>query len=330
MELAGRRVLVTGGTGFIGSALVRAFLRSGARVRSLDSDFRGTRARLGDLGDAVELIHADVRDPQAVAAAVRGVDGVIHLAAVNGTAYFYSQPELVLEVAVKGMLNVLDACLKHGVRHLVLASSSEVYQTAPTVPTPEAVPLVVPDVFNPRYSYAGGKIISELLAINYGRRHFDRVVVFRPHNVYGPDMGWEHVIPQFAVRMRDLASRVRGTIPFPIEGSGSETRAFVHIADAVDSILRVIARGEHLGVYHVGNDEEVTVADLARMVARCLGREIEILPGALRPGSAPRRCPDISRLRALGYRPGVPLAEGLPPTVHWCVEHAPVPEGGRA
>ena len=96
------------------------------------------------------------------------------------------------------MISVLDACRHHGIRELVLASSSEVYQTPPGIPTPENVPLSVPDPLNPRYSYGGGKIICELMAINYGRQGFDRVLIFRPHNVYGPDMGWEHVLPQFA------------------------------------------------------------------------------------------------------------------------------------
>jgi len=151
MKIQGKTFLVTGGTGFIGSALVRALVRAGARVRSLDDDSRGARRRLGDDAAAVDLRVGDIRDPQAVREATNGVDSVLHLAYVNGTEFFYSRPELVLEVAVKGMMNVLDACLAHGVRDLVLASSSEVYQTPPRVPTDEQVPLVVPDVQNPRY-----------------------------------------------------------------------------------------------------------------------------------------------------------------------------------
>ncbi len=110
----------------------------------------------------------------------------------------------MLEVGVKGMINVIDGCIKENVKELVLASSSEVYQTPEKVPTDETVALSIPDPLNPRYSYGGGKIISELMAINYGRKHFDKVVIFRPHNVYGPDMGWEHVIPQFVLRMKNV------------------------------------------------------------------------------------------------------------------------------
>ena len=87
------------------------------------------------------------------------------------------------------MMNVLDACISNKIEDLILASSSDVYQSPKEVPTSENVPLIVPDLLNPRYSYGGGKLISELLAINYGRSHFERVVIFRPHNVFGPDMG---------------------------------------------------------------------------------------------------------------------------------------------
>ncbi|MGA8366187.1 MAG: NAD-dependent epimerase/dehydratase family protein [Candidatus Acidiferrales bacterium] len=308
--------VVTGGTGFIGSALVRRLVQEGHRVRVLDNNSRGAARKLDDMGGAVEMVTGDVRDPQAVKRAIRGADCVCHLAYINGTEFFYSQPELVLEVAVKGMINVLDACVEHSVRELVLASSSEVYQTPPMIPTPEDVPLSVPDALNPRYSYGGGKIISELMLLNYGRKHLDRAIIFRPHNVYGPDMGREHVIPQFAMRMAAFAAEP-GVIDFPIQGTGRETRAFVYITDLIDGVMRVLERGEHLGIYHIGTDVETTVADLAQEVARCFGREIRVVPGELRPGGPLRRCPDITRMRALGYQPRVPLAEGLAATVDW-------------
>ena len=154
--IKGRKVLVTGGTGFIGSALVRGLVEAGAHVRSLDNDSRGAASRLGSVRNEVELVTGDIRDPAAVRDAVRGVETVCHLAYINGTEYFYTQPELILEVATKGMMNVLDACVAEGVRDLVLASSSEVYQAPPRIPTDETVPLVVPDVLNPRGTWANG------------------------------------------------------------------------------------------------------------------------------------------------------------------------------
>ena len=201
------RILVTGGSGFIGSGLVKALVKAGGQVRVLDDNSRGRPRRLTEVENDIEFIGGDIRDADTVARAAKGMDEVHHLAFVNGTEFFYSQPDLVLDVGVRGMINVIDACRAQGVGKLILASSSEVYQTPPQIPTDETAPLSVPDVLNPRYSYGGGKLISELMAINFGRKYFERVLIFRPHNVYGPDMGWEHVVPQFALRLKALAGK---------------------------------------------------------------------------------------------------------------------------
>src|SRR6516165_12187104 len=188
--LVGKHYLVTGGTGFIGAGLVRVLLASGARVRVFDNNSRGSKEKFDRDAARPELIVGDICDADVVADAVRGVAGVCHLAYINGTEFFYTKPETILEVAVKGMMNVIDACIAHKVPELALFSSSEVYHAPAKVPTDETAPLIVPDVLNPRYSYGGGKIISELLALNFGRKNLQRVVILRPHNVYGPDMGW--------------------------------------------------------------------------------------------------------------------------------------------
>ena len=321
--MTARRILVTGGSGFIGSALVKRLLREGAGVRVLDDNSRGAPRRLADVADDIEFIAGDIRDAAAVAGVVQGVDEVHHLAYVNGTEFFYNAPELVLDVGVKGMINVIDACRSHGVGMLVLASSSEVYQTPPHIPTDETAPLVVPDPLNPRYSYGGGKIISELMAINYGRKHFERVLIFRPHNVYGPDMGFEHVIPQLALRLKQaIADRPDGVVPFPIQGTGQETRSFCFVDDLVEGVMAMRTGGAHLGIYHVGTTEEVTIADLAARIAAWAGRTIAVVPGHAPEGATQRRCPDISKLAGLGYKPQVPLADGLPPTLRWYFDNA--------
>lgn len=315
-------ILVTGGSGFIGAALVKALVRDGHAVRVLDDNSRGALRRLQDVADDIEFIPGDIRDGAAVTRAVHGVDEVHHLAFVNGTEFFYSAPELVLDVGVKGMINVIDACRSEGVRSLILASSSEVYQTPPRIPTDEGAPLVVPDPGNPRYSYGGGKIISELMAINYGRKYFDRVLIFRPHNVYGPDMGWEHVIPQFSLRLKkSAAEHLSGKIPFKLQSDGSQTRSFCHVDDLVRGVMTMRAKGEHLNIYHVGTSEEITIADLARRIATHGGREIELVAGPTPEGGTERRCPDIAKLEKLGYSPQVPLAIGLPSTVDWYWAH---------
>ncbi len=298
-------------------------MKSGARVRVLDDNSRGRPRRLEAVEKDIEFIGGDIRDAAAVDVATKGMDEVHHLAFVNGTEFFYSQPDLVLDVGVRGMINVIDACRKHNVGNLILASSSEVYQTPPTVPTDESAPLSVPDVLNPRYSYGGGKLISELMAINFGRKFFERVLIFRPHNVYGPDMGWEHVVPQFALRLKKLSAVQKdGTLRFDIQGTGEETRSFCYVDDLVAGVMTMRAKGEHLNIYHVGTTEELSIADVARRIAAQAGRAIEIVPGKLQAGGTPRRCPDISKLAALGYRPGVSLDQGLKPTLDWYWKNA--------
>lgn len=315
----GLTFLVTGGGGFIGSGLVRSLLTNGATVRVLDDFSRGSPSRLADIDGDIVTIDGDIRDVAIVEKAARGVDWVLHLAAVNGTENFYKYPERVIDVSIRGVLAVIDACRAVGVRNLMLASSAEVYQTAPVVPTDEQVPLVVPDILNPRYSYGGGKIITELVGINYGRTGgFDRVVIFRPHNVYGPDMGGEHVLPQLTLRSLDLAdSNPNGPIVLPILGDGTQTRAFAYIDDVVDGIMTLVDKGEHLGIYHIGNPAEVTIARAVEILARSIGRDIEIQAKPDAAGSTQRRCPDIGKISSLGYFPKVDLERGMPNLVEW-------------
>src|SRR5215471_14392110 len=145
-----RRYLVTGGLGFLGAPLARALLVAGHDVRIFDNGSRGSADRLGEARVHVEIMHGDIRDADMVRSALQGRDAIWHLAYVNGTEFFYTRPAHVLDVGVKGMINVIDGCIHAGVGELILASSSEVYQTPPRVPTDERVPLSVPDPLNPR------------------------------------------------------------------------------------------------------------------------------------------------------------------------------------
>lgn len=316
-----KKYLVTGGTGFLGAALVRRLVQDGHTVRVLDNNSRGAVRKLGDTANEVELIEGDIRDAAVVSRAVQGMDSVCHLAFINGTEYFYTKPDLVLDVGVKGMVNVIDACREHNVGELIVASSSEVYHHPPIIPTPEDVPLIIPDPHNPRYSYAAGKLISEIMALNYGRLHFERVVIFRPHNVYGADMGYEHVIPQFIQRMKEAVNQSDANpLPFPIQGTGEETRAFVYIDDFTDGLMLAIEKGEHLGIYHIGTQDERSIAEVARLVGAYFGRELDLVAGELQKGGTARRCPDISKLQQLGYQPKISLSEGIAKTAEWYIQ----------
>ncbi len=310
------KICVTGGAGFIGSALVKRLVSEGHWVNVLDNCFRGSREVVPRVG--VTFYEGDVRDFSAVHSAVAGCDEVIHLAYINGTRLFYEMPDQVMEVAVKGMLNVLEACRLDGIKKMMLASSSEVCR-ANIGDMDEDIPLVIPDPFNPRYSYSAGKIMSEMMAIHSGL--FDWLTILRPFNVYGEHMSEGHVIPDFKKQLDETIANHAGayhflpTIPFEILGSGNETRSFCYIDDFIDGLM--IARNRvqqprSTEIFNIGTPEETTIRNLARCMAEIRGVRLSITEGnKLREGSIPRRKPDIAKLQVLGYQPKVSLNEGL-------------------
>jgi UDP-N-acetyl-D-mannosaminuronic acid dehydrogenase len=324
---SGRRMpaktyVVTGGTGFIGAPLVKRLLAEGHSVRVIDNNLRGQARRLNGTSGKLELINCDVRDADAVTKATRGADGILHLAALNGTENFYKRPELVLDVGVRGILAMLDAAKTNRIREFVLASSSEAYQSPAEVPTPETVPLIVPDLWNPRYSYGGSKLISEVILANYHRDLLDRAMIFRPHNVYGPDMGYEHVLPQFALRAMEMTrAHPTGKVPFEIQGDGAQTRSFIHVSDFIDGLILILERGKGREVYHIGTEEEVTIKQLVGHVFASFGRQFELTSAPMPEGGTLRRCPSIDKLKDLGFRPKRGLQEGVTELVRWYVDN---------
>jgi nucleoside-diphosphate-sugar epimerase len=308
--------LITGGAGFIGSALARRLVAEGHTVTVLDRFSRGKSERLPA---AVRTVKGDIREPLHVRMAAIGADVVWHLAYVQGTQTFYADPKDVIDVALRGIMNVLGACEAMSTPpDFILVSSSEVYQNPPEgmFPTDETVPLSVPDVTNPRYSYGGGKIASELAVLAYAQAGvLNRAVIVRPHNVIGPDMGEDHVVPQIARRVQALEKG--GDLP--IQGDGMATRCFNYIDDAIDGLMVAYEKGE-TGVYHLGDPRsEIAIGDLALMIGRYFlnGRDVKLKPSELPQGSPTRRVPDISKLQALGYEPKVTLYEALGRTLVW-------------
>ena len=298
--------LVTGGSGFIGSNICNLLIKKNCRVKIFDNNFRGSLAKIKKIRRKIKFIKGDIRNMKTLNNALKNTDAVIHLAYVNGTKYFYSKPVLVLDIAIKGIMNVIDGCIKNKVKELYLASSSEVYQTPNKIPTDENEPLKIPNIFNPRYSYGGGKILTELMGIHYGKKYFKKLIIFRPHNVYGPNMGNEHVIPEFINKFKLLKKK-----KFEIQGTGNEIRSFIYIEDFLTAFNIILSRGKHLNIYNIGTSEKTKIKNLVYTLSKILNKKIILKNTTLKKGSTKIRVPNINKIKNLGFRPKFNLKKGL-------------------
>lgn len=315
------KVLITGGAGFIGYHLGKALASQGYVVTLCDNFFRGEMDE--DLAELcrhpkVHLVACDLTQPDSLNLLQDEYDFTYHLAAINGTRHFYEMPDVVLRVNILTLINLLDRSADGRLGKILFASSSEVYAgTARAygvgLPTPEEVPLVLDDLQNPRLSYGASKILGESLVINYARVRKLPMAIVRYHNVYGPRMGYEHVIPQFCRRILNRED------PFSIFGA-DDTRAFCYVDDAVRATQLVMECDDtNSCTLNVGNpQEEIAIVDLASLMFDLFnfhpGVNIESAP----EGSVKRRCPDTSNLtRLTGYYPETALEAGLVKTHVW-------------
>ena len=299
--------LITGGQGFIGKAISLSLLDQGNKVIILDNNFRKKKFFLKHKN--LQLIDGDIRNIIHLNKIKNKIDSVVHLAAINGTRNFYEKPNLVLEVGIKGIINIIDFCKNKKIKEIFLASSSEVYQNAPIYPTDEKVRLIIPDPHNPRFSYSSTKIISEILLLN--SEFFKKAVIFRPHNIYGPDMGYKHVIPELIIKT------IKEKKFLDIQGNGKNKRSFCYIEDFVDAFNVLIKKGKHKEIYNIGNTDEVKVLDLSKLIISMLNKDLKIKISTKPFYNAMRRLPDIKKLNKLGYKPKINLKKGLKKTIDW-------------
>jgi UDP-glucuronate decarboxylase len=300
------RALLLGGAGFIGLHLARRLLGDGYRVTVVDDFSRGHP--VPDL--PVDLVTGDLTDP-----ATYRWDQIHLLAAVVGVRNVEADPARVVRVNTLAVLHLLDWITPEDA--LFFASTSEVYAGGVgwgivPVPTAEDAPAVIDDVTAPRFAYATSKLLGEAAVLHAAKAKGFRAVVGRFHNVYGPRMGADHVIPELSLRT------LRGEDPLVVYGA-DQHRAFCHVSDAVEAVLRLMACPAAAGrIVHIGNDTETNIGDLAKLVLSLAGTGTAIDPRPAPPGSVHRRCPDLTRLRELtGYRPAVPLEEGVRQTFEW-------------
>jgi nucleoside-diphosphate-sugar epimerase len=304
--------LVTGGAGFLGSHLVERLLSEGNKVICFDNEFRGTFQNLSHIESKDLIIHkGDVRKPEDWPSQFGDIDGLFHLAAINGTHYFYSIPEEVLDVNVKGTINALEFVRKKDIKYFSFASTPEAYGIPKEFPTPEDADLVIPDVNNPRWSYSASKIIGEVYSVNYSKKYNFKCSVLRYNNAYGPRDFEGHVIP-------DLIRKILHESVVKVEGIGDETRSFCYIDDAVNGTLLIMKKQKsNFDIFNIGIDEETKISELVEKLSKIL--DIDVKVNYIKknmPGSS-RRLPDIQKIKNLGYEPKISLDEGLSKTVKW-------------
>ena len=167
--------------------------------------------------------------------------------------------------------------------------------------------LKIPDIHNPRYSYGGGKIFSELYGVHFAKKFFKNFIIFRPHNVYGKDMGNDHVIPEFINRFKKIGNKKN----FMIYGTGNEIRSFIHINDFINGFDKLFKYGKNLEIYNIGTSEKTKVSFLAKELAKIFGKKIKLSKTKIFKGSPSKRCPDIRKIKKLGFKQKISLREGL-------------------
>jgi UDP-glucuronate 4-epimerase len=317
-----RHVLVTGGAGFIGSHLTRRLLGRGDRVTVLDdfNDFydpaikRANVASLAGRGDW-RLVEGDIRDAARVDRLFGEgrFDDVVHLAARAGVRPSLKEPILYEEVNCIGTLRLLEAARRHGPERFTFASSSSVYGINEKVPFAESDPVDLP--ISP---YATTKRAGELLCFNYAHLYGLRISCLRFFTVYGPSQRPEMAIAKFT----DLLARGESV---PLFGSGQTRRDYTYIEDIVDGIVAAMELAPRFEIFNLGGSQTTRLIDLVHWIAEELGVEarLEVLPE--QPGDVPITFADVDKAgRQLGYRPKVPIREGLARYVAWYRERAAV------
>lgn len=299
-RLAGKRVLVTGGGGFIGSNLVKA-LAPHANVTVLDDFTSGVRENVADV-DRITMATGDVRDREFVDRVMSGQDVLVHMAAMAGVQRTIDNPADTLEVNVEGTRTVLEGALEEGVDRFLFTSTSEIYGDSSGLPYQEDGPIA------PKTNYAVAKAVNERYVRAYCRQADVPYTIVRYFNVYGPNQDGStdgYVVPKFVRR-----ALVDGTIP--VYGSGEQTRDFTYIDDAIDATIRALGPAGRDETFNVGTGRETSIRELAELVTDTLDRgEIDHVDDP-RPYRVERRRAAIAKARIrLDYEPETLLPDGI-------------------
>jgi UDP-glucuronate 4-epimerase len=309
--MSARKVLVTGGAGFIGSHLVEALVERGDSVRVLDSfdpyyDPAIKRRNIAGVLPHIELLEGDLRDLELLGRAVRGVDSVVHLAARAGVRSSLERPVSYMQVNVAGTQGLLEAMRAAGVSHLVAASSSSVYGSRRQGPFRESDVLGIP-----ASPYAASKHAMEIICRTWQQLYDLQLTMLRFFTVYGPRQR-----PDMAIH--GFARKIKAGQPITMFGDGSTLRDYTYIGDIVKGLLASVDRPLPCAVLNLGNTNPIRLDTLIRKLGEALETEVRVERTGHQPGDVPLTWADVSLAnQLLGYRPATSLEEGLGQFVRW-------------
>ncbi len=304
--------LITGAAGFIGSSLARTVLKQGDQVRGFDNFSTGHRENLSEILDRIELIEADLLDLDAIQKACRGVDYVLHQAAIPSVPKSVLDPLGSNRANLDGTVNLLMAARDAKVKRVVYAASSSAYGDTPTLPKREDMP---PSPISP---YAVAKLASEYYMVSFYRCYGLETVCLRYFNIFGPRQ--DPTSPYSGVLAKFITQMLRGEQP-TIFGDGEQSRDFTYVDNAVDAnLLACKAPAEDVAgkVFNVATARRVNLNETFEALKKLTGFSGEVKHGAERTGDVKHSLADISRANQyLGYTPKVHFEEGLKKTVEW-------------
>jgi nucleoside-diphosphate-sugar epimerase len=307
------KYLVTGGAGFIGSHLAEELVKREEVVRVLDNFLTGKKENIAHLLDKVELIEGDIRDLEVCRRAVRGMDFVLHQAALTSVPHSIEDPLLANEVNIRGTLNLLLASKETRVERFVFASSSSVYGDDPLLPKKEG------NEGKPLSPYAASKRAGEMYCQIFSQIYGVSTVIMRYFNIFGPRQDplsqYAAAIPIFITRM------LRGEKP-TIFGDGEQSRDFTYVANVVQAnVLAVKAKGISGEIFNIACGKKTTINSLAEKINKLLKKKITARYNGPRPGDIRHSFADITKAeKMLKYKPKVSFEEGLSLTIRWLSE----------
>jgi dTDP-glucose 4,6-dehydratase len=316
-DLKGKKVLVTGAGGFIGSHLTEALIETGAAVRAfVRYNSRNHWGYLEELPrqkkSEIEVISADLRDFQAVSRAVKDMEVVFHLGALIGIPYSLNYPFDVVATNITGTLNVLQASLEQNVSRIIHTSTSEVYGTAQYTPIDEKHPL------QPQSPYAASKVAADKLAESFYRAYNLPVSILRPFNTFGPRQSLRAVIPTIATQLLEGEKLLLGNL--------EPRRDFTYVADTVNGFIQLAGKPKVEGeVFNLGTGRDISVREMIELISKALGVEARVeIDAARRRGNqleVMQLLSDNSKAaNILGWKPSLTLEEGIRRTVDWVKE----------